>query len=339
MTPLTRRAFLKTAGVAGAAATLGLPVRRARAAEFTLKYGNNLPMTHPMNVNAKTMAAKIATQSHGRVDLQVYPNGQLGTDTDMLSQVRTGAIDFFTVSPEVIGTLVFAAQISGIGFAFKDYNQVWAAMDGELGAHVRKQIDATSVFALEKMWDNGYRQITTSTHPIATPTDMNGLKLRVPPSPLQVAMFRAFGTSPTSLNFSEVYSALQTHIVDGQENPLAVISTVKFYEVQKYCSLTNHTWGGFWFIGNKKSFARMPADLQAIVRNNINEAGMQQRQDVRNMNDSLVATLKGKGLQFNTIEHAPFRAKLASAGFYQDCKKKFGSDAWAMLEAVTGKLA
>lgn len=221
---ITRRHFLKTVSVASAAAATGMIAMPAHAAaEFTLKYANNLPATHPMNVRAKEMAAKIATESKGRIDFQVYPNNQLGNDTDTLGQVRSGAVDFFTLSPLILGTLVPAAQISGVGFAFKDYNQVWAAMDGELGAHVRKQIEAKStLFAFEKIWDNGYRQITNSTRAINKPEDLKGMKLRVPPSPLWTSMFRAFDSAPASINFAEVYSALQTRIVEGQENPMAI---------------------------------------------------------------------------------------------------------------------
>ena len=335
-----RRRFLKTTAVASAAAAAGLSATSAHAAEFTLKYANNLPMSHPMNVRAAEMAKKISEESKGRVELQVYSNGQLGTDTDMLSQVRSGAIDFFTISPEVLGTLVSSGQISGVGFAFKDYSQVWAAMDGDLGAYVRKEIAAkTTLFAFEKCWDNGYRQVTTSTRPITKPEDFKGIKLRVPPSPLATSLFRGFDASPTSINFAEVYSALQTKIVEGQENPLAVISTVKFYEVQKFCSLTNHVWSGFWFMGNKKSFERMPKELQEIVARNINDAGVKQRGDVKALNDSLVADMKTKGLQFNTVDADAFRAKLRSAGFYAEWHKKFGDEAWALLEKYTGKLA
>ncbi|ADJ65296.1 TRAP transporter substrate-binding protein [Herbaspirillum seropedicae] len=337
---ITRRNFLKTASVASAAAATGLVSTSAHAAEFTFKYANNLPVTHPMNARAKEMAAAIAEQSKGRIELQLYPNNQLGTDTDMLSQVRAGAIDFFTLSPLILGTLVPAAQISGIGFAFKDYSQVWPAMDGELGAHVRKQIEARStLFAFEKIWDNGYRQITNSTKPIKVAEDLKGMKLRVPPSPLWTSMFKAFDAAPTSINFAEVYSALQTKIVEGQENPMAIISTAKLYEVQKYCSITNHMWDGFWFLGNKKSFERLPKDLQELMTRIINEAGVNQRADVRKLNDSLVDEMKGKGLAFNNADADSFRAKLRAAGFYAEWKKKFGDEPWALLEKYTGKLA
>lgn len=335
----TRRTFLKTGSLALAATALGTPALSAFAAEFTLKYANNLPVTHPMNVRAREMSARIATESKGRINLEVYPNNQLGGDTDMLSQVRSGAIDFFTLSPLILGTLVPAAQITGVGFAFKDYDQVWPALDGDLGAHVRAEIAKTEVFAFEKIWDNGYRQTTTSTRPILTPADFKGMKLRVPASPLWTSMFRAFGAAPASINFSEVYSALQTKVVEGEENPLAIISTAKLYEVQKYCSMTNHMWDGFWFLANKQSFAKLPKELQVIVQNAANDAGVKQRADVRKLNDSLVGDLQSHGMKFNNVDNSAFRDKLRSAGFYADWHKRFGEQEWALLEKYTGKLA
>ena len=334
---LSRRQIITSAS---ALALPALSIRQAHAApEFSFKYGNNLPLSHPMNTRANEMAAAINAESKGRIDFQVFPNNQLGNDTDMLSQVRSGALDFFTLSPLILGTLVPAAQISGVGFAFKDYSQVWAAMDGELGAHVRKQIAASSsLMAFEKIWDNGYRQITTGTKPITTPDDLKGLKIRIPPSPFWVSMFKAFEASPLTINFAEVYSALQTKVADAQENPLAIIATAKLNEVQKFCSITNHMWDGFWFLANKKSFERLPQDLRDLVTRNINAAGQKERDDVKKLNDGLLADLKAKGMAFNTTDAELFRAKLRAAGFYAEWHKKFGDEAWAVLEKYTGKL-
>ena len=335
---ISRRNLLATAGASAMALPFGSALAQ-KPAEFTFKYGNNLPIAHPMNVRAAEMATKINSESKGRIVFEVYPNNQLGNDTDMLSQVRSGALDYFTLSPLILGTLVPAAQISGVGFAFKDYGQVWPAMDGELGVHVRKQIAGTgTLFAFEKIWDNGYRQITTSTKPVVQPEDLKGMKIRIPPSPFWVSMFKAFEASPATINFAEVYSSLQTKVVDAQENPLAIIATAKLNEVQKYCSLTNHMWDGFWFLGNKKSFDRLPADLQEVVTRNINAAGLKQRDDVKQLNDSLQTELKAKGLVFNATNAELFRAKLRSAGFYADWHKKFGAEPWALLEKYTGKL-
>ena len=262
-----------------------------------------------MNVRGQQAADRILKATGGRVEIRLFPNNQLGSDTDMLSQLRSGAIEFFTLSGLILSTLVPPASINGVGFAFKDYDQVWAAMDGKLGAYVRGEIDKRGLHALDKIWDNGFRQTTTSSKPIKTPDDMRGMKLRVPVSPLWTSMFTALGASPASINFSEVYSALQTHIVDGQENPLSLIDTAKLYEVQKYCSMTNHMWDGFWFLANRRAWERLPPDLQEIVAREINASAVAEREDLAKANTEVKAGLEGKGLVFNDVDTAAVPAE------------------------------
>jgi TRAP-type transport system periplasmic protein len=312
---------------------------RAQAVEFSYKYANNLPDSHPLNTRAKEMAGAIKAETNGRFELRIFPNNQLGSDTDMLSQVRSGAIEFFTLSGLILSTLVPAASINGIGFAFPDYDTVWKAMDGDLGAYVRGEISKAGLVVMDKIWDNGFRQTTSSTRPILGPDDFKGFKIRVPVSPLWVSMFKAFDAAPASINFSEVYSALQTKVVDGQENPLAIISTAKLYEVQKYCSLTNHMWDGFWFLANRRAWEAVPQDMRAIVAKNINAAAVNQRADVAKLNATLQQDLAGKGLTFNQPNVAPFRDKLRSAGFYSEWKGKYGDQPWNLLERAVGKLS
>ncbi|MCW2242893.1 TRAP transporter substrate-binding protein [Azospirillum canadense] len=346
MNNLSRRTMLKAlasapaagALAAGTGALIGMP-GIARAAEFELKYGNNLPLTHPLNVRAQEAADRIAKETNGRVSIQIFPNNQLGGDTDMLSQVRNGGITFFTPSALVIATLVPVAAINAVGFAFSDYSQVWAAMDGKLGGHVRNAISKVGLYAFEKMWDNGFRQMTSGAKPIETAADMNGLKIRVPVSPLSIAMFKALSAAPASLQFSEVYSSLQTRIVDAQENPLPIIQVAKLYEVQKYCALSNHIWDGFWFIANGRAWNGLPPDLQKIVADAINDAGMKQREDIKALNASVQADLQSKGLTFNQPAPDSFRAKLRDSGFYSEWKGRFGDEAWGLLEGAVGKLA
>ena len=124
-------------------------------------------------------------------------------------------------------------------------DHVWAAMDGDLGDMLRGIAEQIGLYCLDKGYDHGFRQITTRTKPITSPDDLRGFKIRLPVAPYLISLFRHLGASPTAINFNEVYSALQTGIVDGQENPLVLIDTAKLYEVQKYCSLTNHVWSGF----------------------------------------------------------------------------------------------
>lgn len=336
----SRRTLLKATAASAVLGDICAPyVARAAGAEFSYKYANNLPDSHPMNARAKEMAAAIKADTKGRFELQIFPNNQLGSDTDMLSQIRSGGVEFFTLSGLILSTLVPAASINGIGFAFPDYDTVWKAMDGDLGAYIRGEIKKSGLEVMDKIWDNGFRQTTSSTKPINGPDDFKGFKIRVPVSPLWTSMFKAFDAAPASINFSEVYSALQTKVVEGQENPLAIISTAKLYEVQKYCSLTNHMWDGFWFLANRRAWQAVPADIQAIVAKHVNEAAVKERADVAKLNAGLQQDLAAKGLVFNQPQAAPFRDKLRSAGFYSEWKKKYGEQAWALLEKSVGKLA
>jgi len=338
MTNFTRRTVLRTLAAAPAASFIAMP-HIARAAEIELKYGNNLPLSHPLNIRAQEAAERVAKETNGRVEIKIFPNNQLGGDTDMLSQVRNGGITFFTPSALVIATLVPVAAINAVGFAFADYDQVWKAMDGKLGAHVRDAISKVNLYAFEKMWDNGFRQMTTSGKAIETAKEMSGLKIRVPVSPLSISMFKALDAAPASLQFSEVYTALQTKVVDAQENPLPIIQVAKLYEVQKSCAVSNHIWDGFWFIANGRAWRGLPPDVQTIVAGAINDAGVAQRGDIKKLNETVQADLQSKGLTFNKTDPDSFRAKLREAGFYKEWQERFGKDAWSLLEDAVGKLA
>jgi TRAP-type C4-dicarboxylate transport system substrate-binding protein len=192
---------------------------------------------------------------------------------------------------------------------------------------------------MERIWDNGFRQITSSSHPIKVPADLLGFKIRVPVSPLWTSMFQALGASPISINFAEVYSALQTRIAEGQENPLTLIQIAKLYEVQKYVSMTSHMWDGFWMLANKRGFATLPADAQAIVARELNRSAMDERADIATLNGSVADDLKARGLVFEEVDKPAFRQALKTAGFYADWRKKYGEEAWGILEAEVGTLS
>jgi tripartite ATP-independent transporter DctP family solute receptor len=339
MNLISRRTALKLSLGAGVAAPALLRVTRVNAADFSLKYANNSPMTHPLTIRTIEAMDAIRKETGGKVDIQVFPNNQLGGDTDMLSQLRSGALEFFTLSPLILSTLVPNASITGIGFAWSGYDKVWPAMDGDLGAYVRAQIQKSGLYAFEKQYDNGFRQITASSKPIKSPEDLSGFKIRVPPSPLWTSMFKAFDAAPMSINFAEVYSALQTKVAEGQENPLAIIQAAKLYEVQKYLSKTNHMWDGFWFLANGKMWTGLPKDVQQVIEKNVNEAAVRQRKDIFDLNSSLEKELSEKGLAFNTVDTAAFQKKLQSAGFYKEWRGKYGEEAWALLEKHAGAVS
>lgn len=327
---LGRRAIL--------AGTGAFAIGRARAAgEFRYKFASNVPLTHPLNVRAQQAADRIRTESGGALDIQVFPNNQLGADTDVLSQLRSGAVEFFTLSGLILSTLVPVASINGIGFAFTDYDAVWRAMDGELGALIRGEIArGNQIVAMERIWDNGFRHMTTSTKPIRGPEDLQGFKMRVPVSPLWTSMFKAFGASPISINAAEMYSALQTRIADGQENPLAAIWNTKIYEVQKYLALSGHMWDGYWFLANRRAWQALPAELRTLAARHLDQSALDQRADLATLNTSLATDLQAKGMAFNEVDKDAFREALRRAGFYQEWRSKYGEQNWAVLERAAG---
>lgn len=341
MPTISRRSLIKTMVAAPAVAAFGsFPyIAKAQGAQFTFKYGNNLPLSHPLNIRSQEVADRIKEESKGRLVINIFPNNQLGGDTDMMAQVRRGGIDLFTPSALVMATLVPVAAINAVGFAFADYDQVWKAMDGKLGSFVRKSVEKVGLYAMDNMWDNGFRQATNNTRPIESPDDLDGLKIRVPVSPIIVDMFKAMGAAPVGMQYSEVYSSLQTKVIDAQENPLVIIQTGKIYEVQKYCSLTNHIWDGYWFIVNGKSWGNLPDDLKGIMTEAFKDGAQKQRADIHKMNETVMEELKGHGLTFNTTTPDSFRAKLKDSGFYGVWHKKFGDEAWGLLEEAVGKLS
>ncbi len=322
-----------------AAASFLVPTFKANAAEFSLKFGNSVPADHPTNIAAQLAADRIKKESGGRVELNVFPSNQLGADTDMLSQARSGALDFYCSSAPVLGSLIPVVSVSGIGFAFKDYDTLWAALDGDLGAHVRSAIPQAGLIAMDKMWDYGFRQITTTSRPINTAEDLQRLKIRVPVSTLWQSLFKAFGAAPVGINFAELYSALQTRLVEGQENALPLIKISKLYEVQKYCSLTNHMWDGVWILTNKTKWNAMPPAVRELVARNFDLAAIEQRRMIADLNVSAQVELEKAGLIYNKPDTASFRAALTKANFYSEWKGKIGADTWAILEKYAGSLA
>lgn len=338
MNTISRRALLRATSATALPASFLFP-SVSHAAEFTFKLGHDVANTHPLHMRLVEAAGRIKTESKGRFDLQLFPNNQLGGDTDMLGQLRSGGLEMALLPELIVGTLVPVSSITGIGFAFASYPDVWKALDGDLGAHIRTAIAKTNLHAFDRVWDNGFRQITSNGKPITSPEDLRGFKIRVPASQLWVSMFKALNAAPAALNSSELYAALQTRVVEGQENPLSNIFTQKTFEVQKYCALTNHMWSGYWPLTNAKKWAALPADIQEIVARNLNQSALDERKDIEALNATLEKTLTEKGMVFNRPDLKPFREALLKAGFYTEWRKKFGDESWSILAKYANGLA
>lgn len=334
-TSISRKQFLLGAGAVGA---VGLCAPRAYARRpITIRFGFD-DHDDPVIWNATLAGKQIEEKTKGRIKFEVFPSNQLGNDDHMLSGVRSGAIEMMAINDSILSGLVPAAAIDAVGFAFKDSNTAWRALDGKVGEIVYGEILKHGLRPMRRVWNEGFREITSSTKPINTPADLKGFKIRVPPSPILVSLFDHLNAAPAAINVAALYSALQTKVVDGQENPLGVIESHKMYEVQKYCSLTNHSWSGYWIITGDSFWQSMSPEDQNIVETTFNDLAPKQRAEMKNVNDSMQANLTKQGMVFNAPSQQPFREVLKASGFYTMWKQKLGSQLWAALEQYTGSL-
>ena len=333
----SRGVFL--ASSAAAFASVAIVRSPAKAADFSGKAGTNQPVDHPLSVAMKDLWDAVRKETGGKVDVQVFPNNQLGGDSQMLQQLRAGALQIMTLDGGILESVVPIAAIQSVGFAFADPKIAHAAFDGKLGAYVRDEITKKEIHPFEKIWENGMRQITASGKPVHNLADLSGMKIRTPNSRFALDLFKSLGAAPVAMNFSELYTSLQTHVVDGQENPLANIEFARFFEVQKYLSLSSHMWGGYWLLANGDWWKGIPANLQDVISRNAAKITERQRSDIQKLNDSLVVKLKSQGMVVNEVaaaDRTAMKAKLAD--YYARWKKEFGDTAWGLMEGYTGKL-
>lgn len=211
-------------------------------------------------------------------------------------------------------------------------------MDGDLGEYLREELMAKGVYFIPKgSFENGFHQITCSTRPIRTADDMKGLKIRAPGSAIYQEFWKALGAAPVSMNINNLYTGLKSGAAEAQEDPLDVIELFKLYEVQKYVSVTNHSWSGYNLLANLKLWQRLPHDVQEVIRRTAEKFVRLQRADTDKLNNTLRANLIQQGMLFNEPDIPSFRARLGT--FYEHWKGSVGEKAWSLLESHVGKLS
>ncbi len=183
--------------------------------------------------------------------------------------------------------MVPTAGLLNIGFAFSSSEQIYPALDSSLGKYIQRQIEKAGLQTASPRWANGFREVMSSSKPVRTPDYLAGFKIRVFASPILTSLFQALGAGPTPINCNELYSALQTKLVDGEENPPPIIATAKLNEVQQYRSMTNHFWDGYWTLSNRRAFQRLPTDIQEIVTREFTRSGQDERADIVQLTNTL----------------------------------------------------
>jgi TRAP-type transport system periplasmic protein len=326
----------------GAAATTLAVVTHSRAraaAPIEMRQFHNQTNDSTLHKRLVEMWAAVEMETGGKIRVRTFAeNDKLaGGDPQARDMLISGEIEFYTLMGGILGEVVPIADIQGMPFAFKDSPQVYAALDGDLGDLLREQAMTKGIYALPRgCFENGFRQITSSTHPIRNVADLKGFKIRVPASQMFDDCFKSLGAVPTAINTNKLYDALKSGQVEGQENPLAIADGFKLYEVQRYVSLTSHMWSGYNLLANLAMWRKLPSDVQAAIERNAVKYVALQRADNVALNASLQSALEKRGMVFNQADTASFRSPLAD--FYKRWKEHFGAKAWAMLEGHVGKL-
>ena len=303
----------------------------ARAQTIELKFGHVGSPGSLFDVSANEFARRVKEKTNGKVLIQVYGSSQLGDDTELLQKVKLGTIDFALPST-VMSSAVPAYGLFEMPYLVKDREHM-KRIDKEIVWPTLVPIAEKAGYAVLATWENGFRQITNNAHPIKTPEDLKGIKLRVPKGKWRVKMFQAYGASPSAMGLSEVFVALQTGVMDGQENPLTQIYSAKLQEVQKFLSLSGHVYTPAYLVVGSRKWATMPADVRKILEDTAKETQAFVYERAAHEETDLLAKLKQAGMQVNEVDKDAFVA--ASKPIYEEFSAEVAG-AKALLDQSAG---
>ena len=275
--------------------------------EIVLKIGVSTGENDPRNIAAKQFADEVEKKTGGVVKAVVYPSGQLGGDAQLIDAMATDSkkVDIIITDASNFATYEPKMGISALPFLFSDFDTAWDFMDSEVEAKAEELLVSKNMRVLAH-YCNGFRCVTNSKKPIEYPADMQGLVIRTPENPVIMATMTALGANPQPLSFSELYPALRMGTYDAQENPVPVIYNNNLYEVQNYLSITNHIYSGMCFTISESVWNKLSEDQQLIVREAAIASAEADRKNNREQTESLIGTLKEKGMQINEPDLALF---------------------------------
>ena len=314
------------------AVSLAFSASLAFAAPVTLKLGHIAEPENPYGQGADHFAKLVKERSNGEIIIQVYPSSQLGNQRDLVEGLTFGTVDMTLTGTAVLGNFVPEVSIFDLPFLFRDVQHAYKALD-TVGMELCKKGEARGMITLA-IWENGIRHMTNNARPIVKPEDMKGLKFRVMEQPVYIELMKALGASPTPMAMSELYTALQKGVIDGQENPLAHIATKRFYEVQKYISLTGHTYAPELVMISAIAWKKLTPEQQALLRKAAEDTRDWQRQLCRDKEGDFLKIIKesGKAQVNDNVDKAAF-AK-ATRGVWDLYTKRFGDASLKAIQAI-----
>lgn len=279
---------------------------------YTIRIGNVTAPDNPLNLAFEKMAAEMNEKSKGRIQAKVYPSSQLGNLRSMTEAVQMGTLEMCTQSAGGLASFYAPMGVMELPFAYKSHQQVYKVVDGPIGKELDEQFRQKTGIRVVAYFMNLYRHLTNNVRPVKVPSDMKGLKIRVPETPTIKMAIEAAGGNPVPMVWGEVYTALQQKTIDGQENPLAILWASKIYEVQKYLSLTGHAYSPTNILIGDKLYQSMPADLQKIINDAAKNAAAWNRDFAEKQDAELIGQLKEKGMQVNEVDQEAFRKLMTS---------------------------
>jgi TRAP-type transport system periplasmic protein len=291
-------------------------------AQTTLKLGHPQSATSAFHFGAQAFADEFAKLTQGRYKINIFASGALGGEREMVESVQLGTLDLVVTSTGPVGNFVPEVMITDIPFLFRDYDHARKTLDGPIGQDLLSKFPSKGIVALA--WaENGFRHLTNSKRPVSTPEDLKGLKLRTMENQVHMTAFRALGASPAPMAFTELFTALQQGTVDGQENPIPVITSSKFGQVQKNLTLTGHVYSPALILASMQAVNGLsPADKKAL-QDAARVGAQAMRKRVNDVESSGVDELKAMGVNVvASVDKGKFQAALAPA--YTEYAKRFG---------------
>lgn len=291
----------------------------------TIKLAHNGNEQHPFQDGYNAFAQALAAATDGKVDVQIFPNSQLGSEEEANEMVERGTIAGNAASAAGIAPTVKEVDLLNFPFIFNDLDHFYRVLDGPIGVRLAKQIEEDLDCVVLAWWFSGIRNVWNSTRPVTVPGDLDGLKIRVIASPIVRESFDALGALPSTMSFGELYSAVQTGVLDGAESDHTDLLVEKFYEVTEYVSMTEHLYLAAAFIFSKKQFDKLTPEMQQAVRDAGAATAQIQRKAMESKNESSLAELKELGIKFNDVEDDKFRALIKEANIYENNADHVGS--------------
>lgn len=303
-----KRAFLKSVVAIAVLAAAGASL----AQERTIKFATQNPVGHPIELGMKKFAEIVQAKSGGKIKVNLFPGGQLGSDQANVTAVQGGTLEMVSMNTGILASVAKELAIVDFPFLFANAKEADALMDGPVGKKLHAKLEEKGIVGVA-FFELGFRNITNSKRPLNKVEDIDGLKLRVIPNPINVDWVKALGANPTPMPFPEVYGGLESKAIDGQENPLTVIAANKFWEVQKHVAITNHQYNPQSVIFSKKVWDTLSAAEKKLIEDAALEAAKYQREQSRAMMATALDTMKKNGMavtEFPPAEVAKFREKM-----------------------------